>query len=78
MKKLLFILLVLPSLSFAKPHLPWERIMDPTNNSGTGRMYRMSVPHGWLVFTGTPVGGNSSIFVPDENHEWVLDASLAE
>ncbi len=71
MKKLLIILLLLPSLSFAKTHLPWEKMMDPTDNWDTPRMYRMPVPHGWLVYT----GGNGSIFIPDENHEWILELS---
>ncbi len=75
MKKWLIILLMLPTLCFAsKPNSPWEEIQGPSNEP----LYRMSVPHGWIVHTrsSTFYGYSpTSIFVPDENHEWVLDVS---
>ncbi|MCP0912974.1 MULTISPECIES: hypothetical protein [Legionella] len=75
MKKILAILLILPSLSFSKSpssevvSSPWEAIPSPAWGVG---LYRLSVPHGWLVYTG---GGTTAttVFVPDEDHEWILN-----
>ena len=45
----------------------FECVSEP--NSWGCDIFRMSVPHGWLVTTGR--GGMSGItFYPDEKHEW--------
>jgi hypothetical protein len=74
MKKLFIIGVLFPFLAFAtanpdiKPNSPWEEVQAPHYNVG---IERMSVPHGWLVITYAGTVG-STIFVPDENHEWTL------
>jgi hypothetical protein len=74
MKKWLAILLMFPALSFAKVPPNWEEIKAPGSGLLYGYVYRMSVPHGWLVYTLMPGGaGGGTIFFPDENHEWVLE-----
>jgi hypothetical protein len=71
MKKWMIILFLLPSLSMAKPNVPWENIPPPYN--GAAPMYRMSVPHGWLIYIAKL--GSEVVFYPDENHEWVLETN---
>jgi hypothetical protein len=72
-KKWLFLLLAIPSLCLAASNPPWEDFKSATDNWMTGKnMHRLAVPHGWLVYSSSEV----VIFVPDENHEWVLETSL--
>ena len=71
MKKWLVILFLLPSLSMAKQTSPWEKISSPYD--GAAAMYRMSVPHGWLIYIAKL--GSDVVFYPDENHEWVLETN---
>lgn len=80
MKRLLATGLLFPLLSFAtpitnseppaqlSPYAPWETIQSPDWDI---KMERMSVPHGWMVITYSKTT-TTTIFVPDENHEWIL------
>ena len=73
MKKMLFVLLMLPVICFAAKTTQssqWEQIRSPNGEY----IYRLSVPHGWIVYTS--IGGISSpstIYVPDESHEWFVE-----
>lgn len=79
MKKWLIILLAIPSLGYAALNPPWEDFFAPNDDWLSGKtMSRMSVPHGWLVFSRHGVTGSTSTFIPDENHEWVLEPSLTK
>ncbi len=51
------------------PH--WEQIKAPDYGTWTGSpiIHRAAVPHGWLITTG--FHDVTTIFVPDENHEWL-------
>lgn len=83
MKKFLSILALLPSIVCAEPmQAPkiqlegkdpgWEQIQAPYYSvMGGATMHRASVPHGWLVSTGY-MYTYTTVFVPDENHEWQL------
>lgn len=75
MKKILLLLTMLPALCFADGPI-WEEIKSPTYSYwGNNAAFRTSVPHGWIVYTynGAGVGiSTTSVFVPDENHEWTL------
>lgn len=63
MKRLLLILLLIPSLSFAAK---WEEI-----TSGGDTIARLETPHGWLVRV-YGIGG-ALTYIPDEKHEWKID-----
>ena len=64
MRKLIFLLLLVPSISFAK----WECINH--QKWGTCNTWRWEVPHGWLVSTDNGDDGIAMTFIPDEKHEW--------
>lgn len=62
MIKYLIALLLIPSIAFSAR---WECLTD----SAFCGVYRMNIPHGWLVkYT---EGG--LIFIHDEKHDWKLD-----
>ncbi|KTD38864.1 hypothetical protein Lnau_0358 [Legionella nautarum] len=83
MKKLFLILTLIPSLlSAANIQIPytelasrldphWEQITPPDFGawSNLAIMHRAAVPHGWLITTAYK--DVTTIFVPDENHEWL-------
>lgn len=82
MKKILYLLAIIPSIVFANIQLKdkdkdsvkdpeWENIKAPYYGSwaGSAVIHRARVPHGWLVATG--YNNVTLIFVPDENHEWL-------
>ena len=65
MKKLLLALLLFPSLS-------WASFWFQCTHTPLGQpdVYRMRVPHGWLVH----ISGNDNVaYVPDEKIEWMCD-----
>lgn len=71
MKYFLYSLLFFPALCFAKfCQTPWEDVSSPVAHV---KMCRMSVPHGWLVFSFAVEDMEipHSLFYPDENHEWL-------
>ncbi len=68
MKKILFILLLVPSLCFAT--LTWE-IVSQGAPGPWDIVYRASIPHGWLVLYKNQESKNMT-FVPDEYHEWII------
>ena len=70
LKKCFYLLLLLPTLSFAKNcQLPWENVPGPLSKVVS---CRLSVPHGWLVYVMTTEEMElpNTFFYPDENHEW--------
>lgn len=74
MKKAIFALALFPSIVLAMVNPPWEEFYGPFDTWMNGKsMTRLSIPHGWLVYVRAKGGVT---FVPDENHEWVLDAAL--
>ena len=78
MKKFLILLLTIPVLAFAASNPPWEDFYGPSDWSNPS-MTRLSIPHGWLVINKIhTVDGesNTTTFVPDEYHEWVLNTNL--
>jgi hypothetical protein len=64
MNKLIFLILLLPVVCFAKPE--WEKV---TCEMSSPCIYRLCVPHGWLVTR----GAQGLAFYPDEKHEWRID-----
>jgi hypothetical protein len=78
MRKWLVLLLILPTICNAGVNPPWEAFYGPDDSWSSGRTFsRLSVPHGWIVHSsGKSVASSNIMFVADENHEWVLDASL--
>jgi len=74
MRKWIFALALIPSVSLAVVNPPWEEFYGPFDTWMNGKsMTRMAIPHGWLVYVRAKGGVT---FVPDENHEWVLDPVL--
>lgn len=72
MRKLFYtILLISPLCSAQYCNAPWEDVPSPTKSVKT---CRLSVPHGWLVFNfvNSDVEIPTTLFYPDENHEWPL------
>ena len=65
MKKLIALLLLIPSVSFASG---WQCV----NRQLTCNTWRWAVPHGWLVSTDNGADGHgiAMVFYSDENHEW--------
>jgi len=80
MKKIFFVLLMLPTFCFADAtatavNAPWESFLGPFDSWISGKtIARMAVPHGWLVNK----AGSNIVFLPDENHEWALETRLLE
>lgn len=67
MKKLILILLFLPTLTFASS---WECINRAAFTCNT---WKMNVPNGWIIASDNPGGGEHGyqmIFISDEKHEW--------
>jgi hypothetical protein len=88
MKKMLSFLFMLSVSGFASTasttaswgyvtcHFPWEEVKA----SDYAKMCRLSVPHGWLILNLNPenresASSNTTIFISDESHEWVLNAN---
>lgn len=62
MKKILWVLLLVPLTSYASFHI-WQEVPDIN-------LFRTYVPHGWLVYK---EGYSSGLtFYPDEKHEWKI------
>lgn len=79
MKKMLFLFLMLPITSifaafgYSTCISPWEEVKA----SDYASLCRLSVPKGWLLLTihqGSE-SSDSTIFIPDESHEWVLETN---
>ncbi|MCA0403288.1 MAG: hypothetical protein LCH30_05750 [Proteobacteria bacterium] len=82
MKIFLYLLLLFPSIVLAEPDSlasrydnlkdpKWEQIKSTPVSLAHEIVHRAWVPHGWIVITLPYAGGASTIFVPDENHEWL-------
>ncbi len=72
LKKSLYLVLLFPIIGFARPcQSPWENVPGPMAKVVT---CRLSVPHGWMIYhmTTEEMEIPTSIFYPDEQHEWVL------
>lgn len=56
-------------MTFSREH------QEISNVFGVGNLVRTKVPAGWIVerFRGKHASGNSICFVPDPNHEWILE-----
>lgn len=67
MKKLFLVLMLIPIICFAKPE--WQKVISCTFGIN---LYRLKVPHGWLVHNGVSDAGIT--FYPDENHDWKIDS----
>ncbi|MBA3536473.1 MAG: hypothetical protein H0T84_07685 [Tatlockia sp.] len=62
------------TLSFAAIPANWEAIKAPWPGIGYTYIYRLPVPGGWLVYTHARHDSSASaLFIPDVNHEWVLE-----
>lgn len=71
MKNLLFILLIISTSafsSFKEYQKEWTCFEKTYMGDNT---CRMMVPKGWLVYTKKGYGA-TMVFLPDENHDWVL------
>ncbi|MFC3909043.1 hypothetical protein ACFORL_08150 [Legionella dresdenensis] len=74
MKKFILALALLPAINYANTcSAPWEKINASFKDA---LMCRMPVPHGWLVQTSYWYT-TTTLFVPDENHEWILEPNNA-
>ncbi len=62
MKKLICILMMMPSLCWA---VQWETCIR--TGFGERDVYRIKVPHGWII---TLDGYANVAYYPDENNEW--------
>ena len=67
--KLLFLLLLLAGNCYAAA---WQKVESQIGEGWQAmpiNMYRLEVPHGWLILT---TFRNSVTFYPDEKHEWKI------
>lgn len=72
MRKITILTLLLLKINTSYADVEWVCI-DKYSNTSPCYTWRMAVPHGWVIATddrNTYKGGYSTVFVPDENHEW--------
>lgn len=73
MKKIVLFLCLFPVLVYAKCASPWKEV---PSSYWAAMTCRLEVPNGWLLQTS--FGSTSTVvFVPDEKHEWTLEANFA-
>ena len=83
MKKMLLFLLMFPiaftstsasaAWSYTSCIFPWEEVKA----SDYASICRLSVPKGWILLTlhHSSDSSDTTTFIPDESHEWVLDTN---